>query len=49
MAYQQSYTLSLGPDATVVLLLQNQHRSTAIYKGNDLGVLTIRHHYQMHK
>lgn len=49
MAYQQSYTLSPGPDTTSVLSLQQQHRSTAIWDGNDPGVLTIRHNYQIFK
>lgn len=40
---------SPGPDTNAVLSLQHQHRSTAIWEGNDPGLLMSRHHYQMHK
>lgn len=43
-----SYTFP-DPNPTSVLSLQQQHGSTAIWEGNDPGVLTIRHNYQIFK
>lgn len=48
MSYQQSHTLSPGPDSPTDLTLEHQHRSIAKWEGKDLGVLKIGHRYQMH-
>lgn len=47
MAYQESYSLSSGPDNGTVLYLQHQQRFTVIWKGYDLGILRIGHHCHM--
>lgn len=39
--------MSPGADDEKILFSQHQHRSIAIWKGSDPGVLNIRHHCHM--
>lgn len=49
MAYQQSYMSSSYPDTEIVLSMQCQHRSTAIWEGNIPYTMRIRHDYHKHE
>lgn len=47
MTHQDLHSISLGLDNEIMLYLQHQHRSTAIWVGNDPRILRIRHHCHM--
>lgn len=47
MAYQELYSLSLGPDNGRVYFYKINTESTVIWEGNNPGVLRIRPHSHM--